>query len=853
MSRPRTPGRLPPISPAPSPLDSEAGPVERAEHVAATMASMHDTTRYQLTASVQSLHDLANKLEEKVAAEIGTLRNSAQAVTKQLTKQLQESQDRYIASELVVQVRDREVAQRIKAEADLNRTIERLQFLLQREGEAKAAADSALHKERSERADEKTAQEKRHATAIKDIAKSHALAVERFEAELKQERSRTSTEVKTVTQQLESQLKDLSSRLTGSKTELDEVRKRHVALAEQHKVVQTELTAHLKKSSDAAKAHAHEMASLKEEFASKTQELTLTLAAEHGKVERDLKAHAAAAATRADTRHAELLLEHQACKQKLTETEEVNVQLQTDLKAEMHKLAVTEKQHAAALHESVASAASTLDEAKAELAADKSAAIASLKSDHAHEVKALQDQIAACEAKEREDKGRHEEYMKLTRSDMAELQGKLDASEAAVKAIQDTLAEELRSHADRTKVSADATAELQHDHSRKTEELRQSLASQQSELLALLKADHAAEIARQKEDYVAQVSELGALVQTKNDELQAAEEKHKEEVTILRHEHSKEVLALKDEHTEAIREARASHEKALAAADERLSAAAVEHRTQSEKLRKEIAELGERSAATLATRERALESVHQKTVRELEVAHAEAKGTYEAQSVSYREKLQALESSHSERQKLIESNYGKQIDTLELKLRAANDDAKNVSEERQREARRWASLEQEKDEEIANLRDDLTRAAKSGTGTQAELVACQRELADAEKRLATALDDAATLQKRYSELEADKSLVDRASRLAADDVSTHISERKSERENFERTLEKQKAEYETAMKEQRAEYEAIIDRQSREYDVLYSKAEKDFTELEELQKTKAGRRRSRASAVKQSK
>lgn len=56
----------------------------------------------------------ASKLEEKVSDEIGTLRSSSHAITRQLSKQLQESQDRYIASELVVQVRDREIAQRIK-------------------------------------------------------------------------------------------------------------------------------------------------------------------------------------------------------------------------------------------------------------------------------------------------------------------------------------------------------------------------------------------------------------------------------------------------------------------------------------------------------------------------------------------------------------------------------------------------------------------------------------------------------------------------------------------------------------------------------------------------------------------
>jgi hypothetical protein len=63
-SRPRTPGgRLPPISPlspalSPFDLDIDTSPTERAEYITASMDQIHGTAKSQITAAVQSLHDL---------------------------------------------------------------------------------------------------------------------------------------------------------------------------------------------------------------------------------------------------------------------------------------------------------------------------------------------------------------------------------------------------------------------------------------------------------------------------------------------------------------------------------------------------------------------------------------------------------------------------------------------------------------------------------------------------------------------------------------------------------------------------------------------------------------------------
>jgi hypothetical protein len=135
----------------------------------------------------------AEKLESKVSGELGTLRASSQAVTRQLSKQLQESQDRYIASELVVQVRERELHQRIKVEADLNRVIEQLQHTLANEEEHRERAEAALVKEQTDRSAERETQEKRHGKAIADLAASHTRATAQFEREIKQAKERTET------------------------------------------------------------------------------------------------------------------------------------------------------------------------------------------------------------------------------------------------------------------------------------------------------------------------------------------------------------------------------------------------------------------------------------------------------------------------------------------------------------------------------------------------------------------------------------------------------------------------------------------------------------------------------------
>jgi hypothetical protein len=135
----------------------------------------------------------AEKLESKVSGELGTLRASSQAVTRQLSKQLQESQDRYIASELVVQVRERELHQRIKVEADLNRVIEQLQHTLANEEEHRERAEAALVKEQTDRSAERETQEKRHGKAIADLAASHTRATAQFEREIKQAKERIET------------------------------------------------------------------------------------------------------------------------------------------------------------------------------------------------------------------------------------------------------------------------------------------------------------------------------------------------------------------------------------------------------------------------------------------------------------------------------------------------------------------------------------------------------------------------------------------------------------------------------------------------------------------------------------
>lgn len=136
----------------------------------------------------------------------------------------------------------------------------------------------------------------------------------------------------------------------------------------------------------------------------------------------------------------------------------------------------------------------------------------------------------------------------------------------------------------------------------------------------------------------------------------------------------------------------------------------------------------------------------------MQVQHAEAKGTYEAQIAAFREQIKFVEASSQEQLKTLDATSKEQLKTMELtlkqqieslenKLRAADAAATRTQEETYSELRRRDASDKLKDEEIASLRDDLSRAAQTGVGTNAELVNTQRMLSDSEKQLAAAQVD----------------------------------------------------------------------------------------------------------------
>lgn len=211
--------------------------------------------------------------------------------------------------------------------------------------------------------------------------------MDQFKKESSQERTRATRELTSAKKELQSRVDELADRLSTSQTAASELEQQHVALIAQHKEVQDDVKGELKRGAEASATHAMEMARMKEEFAERTEELTMRLATEHTKAESALRAGAAGAELQAHTLRGELQAEYDACQKKLALVEATNYQLQSDLKLELKKSGDSEKQHAIALRAAMMDAAASLEIAKEKIARTNADDSVSLKAEFAQETK----------------------------------------------------------------------------------------------------------------------------------------------------------------------------------------------------------------------------------------------------------------------------------------------------------------------------------------------------------------------------------------------------------------------------------------------------------------------------------
>eukprot|EP00038_Savillea_parva_P001188 m.102077 g.102077 ORF g.102077 m.102077 type:complete len:432 (+) comp10423_c0_seq1:532-1827(+) len=405
--RPRTPARLPPISPSALPISPAPSPFETnaettGNELASALNAAHDTAKDQLTAAIQAVHDLASRLEGRVASEIGTLKKTSHTVAQHLTQQLQEAHDRCVASDIVVQAKDYELVQCAKVESDLQRTVNQLQHSLEHERAQRKRAETTLTEERATQASKVETLEKHHTSRLQDLASAHREAVDTLKKSHSDDRQRAAAQLDATRQELQARIDDYAHRLAASQSAGDELNAKLATLAGEHKAVQDDLKSMMRRSKDDAMAHANEMARLKEDFQAQVEALTQQLADKHTRAELELRAEAANAAQRAENRHAELLADHERTLKRLELVETANVQLQNDLKSEIRKAADADKEHSNALQAAMDDAAASLERVKERLTQEHEAQVADMKRQHVQEVGKLEERLNVAAKKQEE-------------------------------------------------------------------------------------------------------------------------------------------------------------------------------------------------------------------------------------------------------------------------------------------------------------------------------------------------------------------------------------------------------------------------------------------------------------------
>eukprot|EP00038_Savillea_parva_P001189 m.102088 g.102088 ORF g.102088 m.102088 type:complete len:363 (+) comp10423_c0_seq2:1962-3050(+) len=323
-------------------------------------------------------------------------------------------------------------------------------------------------------------------------------------------------------------------------------------------------------------------------------------------------------------------------------------------------------------------------------------------------------------------------------------------------------------------------------------------------------------------------------LQNQKDELDAEITKLKEQLASQQREHDTVVTNLTEAHTTALRDKTTEHDAALAAADERLAATRDEHRSRMEKLQIELSETVEKLKAEAVARETEAREKHEKQLLDMQVKHAESKGALDTQVQAAREQEQKtklwcdeqIKHVKTDTQKMLASRelaLNNQINLLQDKLRAAEESSKQLQDQHRTERHRLEAKCADRDDKVTHLQETLTTVQTELTQTHAQLEATRGELATTTDKLSKAQASVTNLQHRCDELEADKHLAHRVSRLAADDVSSELERAVQERHKLQSLLNDTKHEFEKAMDEQRLEYEATIRQQAAELEALQAR------------------------------
>eukprot|EP00035_Acanthoeca_spectabilis_P010164 m.180126 g.180126 ORF g.180126 m.180126 type:complete len:688 (-) comp14943_c0_seq3:5964-8027(-) len=461
----------------------EFDPRRFAEEVEASLHKTHARAHESISQSVLRLIEHAGQVQAKVEVEMGTLQRSGGESARLLTKELREMQDRAVAAELTAQIRQRDVAMHQEVIGRLETQISELKEQVKVERRERTAAHANLSRLQNTAAEDMEAREAQHAAAIQQLVTTHAAAIEVLKRQRVEE------------------MKQSATQLAETRSDLDTLETRLESMEKARDDVQRELTAELRKGTEAEKTHATEVSQLQEQLAAahasidRLEVLTRELSAQHVHAQEthrtqvdelraeitreqtrgvaaearvaDLEAELKRELRKASDREREAATKVAGLKQdmadklealgcslaekhggevaELERRQEAELKRVTETAADAAKAAAREhKAEVTRLQQSRARELRELQERHAADAQRLTDMLAQADREHALEVRHHQDRLAAATAGHSADQRTHDEQLLIARNDTKRLEEKLDKAETEIRRLQADATDHIR-------------------------------------------------------------------------------------------------------------------------------------------------------------------------------------------------------------------------------------------------------------------------------------------------------------------------------------------------------------------------------------------------------------------------